>query len=128
MTAEQLKGFWEEHNRRLNTIIGKATVPAMRSGDPLAKEVHQDLLEFSIWVGRTTGREFRMTKSEILKTLSGQSTHYCPACGTYSYTEFQIVKPGDSQWQCPECKTLFRISVQFFEVESKGGSDDHGEG
>lgn len=45
-----LNEFWEQHNSKLNTIIGKATVPAMRSGDPLAKEVHQDLLEFAIWV------------------------------------------------------------------------------
>ena len=32
------------------SIIGKATVPAMRSGDPLAKEVHSDLLDLAHWV------------------------------------------------------------------------------
>lgn len=50
MAETKLEAFWAQHNERLNTIIGKATVPAMRSGDPLAKEVHQDLLDFAIWV------------------------------------------------------------------------------
>lgn len=47
---ERLETFWEQHNQKLNTIIGKATGPAMRSGDPLAKEVHNDLLDLAIWV------------------------------------------------------------------------------
>jgi len=47
---ERLETFWEQHNSKLNAIIGKATVPAMRSGDPLAKEVHSDLLDFAHWV------------------------------------------------------------------------------
>ena len=47
---ERLETFWEQHNQQLNAIIGKATVPAMRSGDPLAKEVHQDLLDLAVWV------------------------------------------------------------------------------
>lgn len=47
---EKLAVFWKEHNSRLNTIIGKATVPSMRTEDPLAKEVHLDLINFANWV------------------------------------------------------------------------------
>lgn len=47
---ERLETFWEQFNQKLNTIIGKATVPAMQSGDPLAKEVHHDLLDLATWV------------------------------------------------------------------------------
>lgn len=47
--ATKLETLWEQHNSKLNTLIGKATVPAMRSGDPLAKEVHRDLIELATW-------------------------------------------------------------------------------
>lgn len=49
LNGETLETLWEQHNSKLNTIIGKATVPAMRSEDPLAKEVHRDLLELATW-------------------------------------------------------------------------------
>ena len=58
--ATELETLWEQHNSKLNTLTGKATVPAMRSGDPLAKEVHRDLLALAIWfdkeMERLTGR------------------------------------------------------------------------
>jgi hypothetical protein len=52
----EFETLWEQHNSKLNTLIGKATVPAMRSGDPLAKEVHRDLLELATWFDEEMGR------------------------------------------------------------------------
>jgi hypothetical protein len=47
MTLEE---FWEEHNSKLNTIIGKLSVPAMQTNLPLVKECHRELIDFAGWV------------------------------------------------------------------------------
>lgn len=47
MTIEK---FWEEHNKRLNTIVGKLSVPAARLQDPLLKECHKELIDLGVWV------------------------------------------------------------------------------
>lgn len=39
--------FYNEHQRRINEMIGKLTVPARR--DPLVREVHAALIELSNW-------------------------------------------------------------------------------
>lgn len=38
--------IWEQHNSKVNTIIGKLT---MARGIPIVKEAHQDLIDFAIW-------------------------------------------------------------------------------
>jgi hypothetical protein len=40
--------IWEQHNSKVNTIIGKLTA-AMVTRNPLVKEAHQDLIDFAIW-------------------------------------------------------------------------------
>ena len=39
--------FYNEHQRRIATMIGKLTVPSLR--DPLVKQVHQELIDLSVW-------------------------------------------------------------------------------
>ena len=46
MTLEEL---WEQHNSKVNTLIGKLSVGAAQSGNPLVKEVHKDLIDFAHW-------------------------------------------------------------------------------
>jgi len=47
MTIEE---FWAEHNKRLNIIIGKVSVPAAQIPHPLLKECHKELIDLGIWV------------------------------------------------------------------------------
>ncbi len=47
-TLVDLDKVWEEHNSKLNTIIGKLT-GAMVTRNPLVKGAHQDLIDFAIW-------------------------------------------------------------------------------
>lgn len=46
---KKLEQLWQEHNNRLNGIIGRLTVPAMMKVHPLSTEGHQMLVEFSNW-------------------------------------------------------------------------------
>jgi hypothetical protein len=48
--SEKLDAFWSEHNTKLNTIIGKLSVPAMMGGHPLVKQCHQELIDLAHWV------------------------------------------------------------------------------
>jgi len=41
--------IWEQHNSKVNTIIGKLT-GVMVTRNPLVKEAHQDLIDFAIWI------------------------------------------------------------------------------
>jgi hypothetical protein len=44
---------------------------------------------------------------------------YCPACAqrtTMDGKRFTIA-PGSAEWRCPECETLWRVEVSFYEVE-----------
>jgi hypothetical protein len=50
LNEEKVEQFWEEHNAKLNTIIGKITVPAMTLGNAMVKEVHTELLDLAHWV------------------------------------------------------------------------------
>jgi len=43
---ERMDEIWEQHNSKVNTIIGKLT---MARGIPIVKEAHQDLIDFAIW-------------------------------------------------------------------------------
>jgi len=38
--------LWQQHNSKVNTIIGKLT---MARGIPIVKEAHQDLIDFAVW-------------------------------------------------------------------------------
>lgn len=42
--------FWDKHNQRLNTIIGKLSVPAMQQRHPMVVECHRELIDFATWV------------------------------------------------------------------------------
>jgi len=44
----RLDEIWEEHNSKVNTIIGKLTA-ALVTRNPMVKEAHQDLIDFAIW-------------------------------------------------------------------------------
>lgn len=44
----ELEAIWEEHNSRVNKLIGKMSVVAARNGG-LAREAHQELIDLSIW-------------------------------------------------------------------------------
>ncbi len=46
---EKLEKLWEEHNSRLNQVIGKLTVPAMQGGNMYVKECHQELIDLANW-------------------------------------------------------------------------------
>lgn len=46
---EQLEKLWENHNSKINHIIGKLIVPAMSGKDPIVKEAHQNLIDFANW-------------------------------------------------------------------------------
>lgn len=41
--------LWQEHNSKINQIIGKLIVPAMSGKDPIVKEAHQNLIDFANW-------------------------------------------------------------------------------
>jgi hypothetical protein len=47
----KLEVLWQEHNSKINSVIGKLTVPAMSTfkSDPLLREAHQDLIDFAAW-------------------------------------------------------------------------------
>ena len=45
----QLEKLWEEHNSKVNSIIGKLTVPAMSGTTTYVKECHQELIDFAHW-------------------------------------------------------------------------------
>lgn len=47
--------FYNEHQERINEMIGKLTVPALR--DPLVREVHRDLIALSIWFDKNFEEE-----------------------------------------------------------------------
>lgn len=48
MSKPDLAAFWEEHNSKINTIIGKLTAAKFR-GNLLVDEAHQNLIDFAIW-------------------------------------------------------------------------------
>jgi hypothetical protein len=45
----KLEKLWEEHNSKINRIIGKLTVPAMQNSAPYVKECHQELIDLANW-------------------------------------------------------------------------------
>lgn len=47
---ERLEAFWEQHNQRINTIIGKLCIPAMQTRHPMVIECHRELIDFAAWV------------------------------------------------------------------------------
>lgn len=49
---EELEKFWEKHNQKLDILIGKLSVAAMTNNQAMAKECHQGLIDFSVWVDR----------------------------------------------------------------------------
>lgn len=46
---EKLEQLWEQHNKKVITMIGKLSVPAMALGHPLVREVHSELIAFAAW-------------------------------------------------------------------------------
>jgi hypothetical protein len=46
----RLETFQEQHNQKLNTIIGKISVPAMQTRDPMVMECHRQLIDLAVWV------------------------------------------------------------------------------
>ncbi len=46
---KQLEKIWSEHNSKLNSIIGKLTIPAMQGNSPQVKQCHQELVDFANW-------------------------------------------------------------------------------
>lgn len=48
--------FYLEHQSRVNGMIGKLTL-ARVNGDPLVKEVHQELIDFANWFDETFEEE-----------------------------------------------------------------------
>lgn len=50
MDNEKLQVFWEQFNQKLNTIIGKLSVPAMQTRHPMVTECHRELIDLSVWV------------------------------------------------------------------------------
>lgn len=44
---ERMDEIWEEHNSKVNTIIGKLTA-ALVTRNPMVKEAHQDLIDFAV--------------------------------------------------------------------------------
>jgi hypothetical protein len=47
---ERLETFWEQHNQRLNTIIGKLSVGAAVTREAHTLQSHHDLIDFAHWV------------------------------------------------------------------------------
>lgn len=45
----KLEKLWEEHNSKVNSIIGKLTVPAMQGGNTYVRECHQELIDLANW-------------------------------------------------------------------------------
>ena len=46
---------------------------------------------------------------------------YCPMCGGWvdvKVADKQQLSPGEIKWVCPECKTKWRIKVEFYEAET----------
>lgn len=49
-------------------------------------------------------------------------TVYCPACGeSNDAATLEILAPGNFEWTCRECSTLFRIEIGFVPL---GEADD----
>jgi hypothetical protein len=46
---QQLEELWEAHNSKLDSLIGKLTVPAMQSNVPHVKQCHQELIDLANW-------------------------------------------------------------------------------
>lgn len=47
---------------------------------------------------------------------------YCPACGEDGEIEFLGLSPGTNRYICPNCGTVFDVSIDFYEVEvAEGG-------
>ena len=45
---------------------------------------------------------------------------YCPKCKRWADTMHggqRSLCPGEIQYECPHCKTTWRIKVEFYEVE-----------
>jgi len=48
---------------------------------------------------------------------------YCPSCGEWSeidndIAESIIVAPGEVRMTCPDCGTVWRVKIEFEEVEA----------
>ncbi len=46
MTLEEL---WEQHNSKVNRMIGELSVGAAQTENTHIKQVHQDLIDFANW-------------------------------------------------------------------------------
>lgn len=49
-------------------------------------------------------------------------TVFCPCCGLVpkdSRLDLEQVCPGRVEWQCPACKTLFSIQIEFWEKDDE---------
>jgi len=49
--------------------------------------------------------------------VGNKVSFYCPACGENSDIEFCGLFPGAINITCPNCETVFDVSMEFYEVE-----------
>lgn len=47
---ERLETFQEQLNSKINTLIGKLSVPAMQTRHPMVMECHHELIDLGMWV------------------------------------------------------------------------------